>query len=81
MRLRPARCRRRPQVRLWLDCGRSDTSARRDTVNIADELADRGFDVVLRLRPGGHDYGVWRPALAEGLSWAAAPMSSGVPDR
>jgi enterochelin esterase-like enzyme len=67
-----------PQVRLWLDCGRSDTSARRDTLAIAGELSDRGFDVVLRLRPGGHDYGVWRPALAEGLSWAAAQISSSV---
>jgi len=64
-----------PQVRLWLDCGRSDTSARRDTVDIAHELADRGFNVVLRLRPGGHDYGVWRPALAQGLSWVAAGLS------
>jgi enterochelin esterase-like enzyme len=67
-----------PQVKLWLDCGRSDTSARRDTLTIATELADRGFDVVLRLRPGGHDYGVWRPALAQGLSWAAGQISSGV---
>ncbi len=64
-----------PQVRLWLDCGRSDGSARRDTVNIATELGDRGFDVVLRLRPGGHDYGVWRPALADGLRWAAGELT------
>ncbi len=66
-----------PQVRLWLDCGRSDGSARRDTVNIADELADRGFDVALHLRPGGHDYAVWRPALAQGLGWAARLITSG----
>lgn len=65
-----------PTIRLWLDCGRSDTTARRDTVNIAQKLADRGFDVVLRLRPGGHDYGVWRPALVEGLNWAAAGLQS-----
>ncbi len=67
-----------PQVRLWLDCGRSDTNARRDTVEMAHELVDRGFDVVLRLRPGGHDYGVWRPALAQGLSWAAAGLTGTV---
>ena len=67
-----------PQVSLWLDCGRSDTSARRDTLAIAGALSDRGFDVVLRLRPGGHDYGVWKPALAEGLSWAAAQISSSI---
>jgi enterochelin esterase-like enzyme len=65
-----------PQVRVWLDCGRSDTTARRDSINIATELADRGFPVSLHLRPGGHDYGVWRPALAQGLSWAAASMSN-----
>jgi S-formylglutathione hydrolase FrmB len=63
-----------PYVRLWIDCGRSDGSARRDTVDIAAALAHRGFGVVLRLRPGGHDYGVWRPALVEGLSWAAASL-------
>lgn len=61
-----------PQVRLWLDVGRSDTRARRDTIKISQELVGRGFSVVLRIRPGGHDYGVWRPALAQSLSWAAA---------
>ena len=64
-----------PSVKLWIDCGRSDGSARRDTSNIARKLAGRGFDVVLRLRPGGHDYGVWRPALMEGLQWAAANLA------
>ncbi len=64
-----------PQVRLWLEVGRSDTTARRDTVNIAQELVDRGFDIVLRIRPGGHDYGVWRPALADGLRWVAAGLN------
>jgi enterochelin esterase-like enzyme len=65
-----------PDVSLWLDCGRSDGSARRDTVHIADALAARGFHVILRLRPGGHDYNVWRPALVEGLDWAAASLGS-----
>jgi enterochelin esterase-like enzyme len=61
-----------PNVRLWIDCGRSDADARHDTVNIAYALASRGFDVTLRLRRGGHNYDVWRPALMEGVSWAAA---------
>lgn len=65
-----------PAVKLWLDCGRSDTSARRDTVQVAHALTGRGFDVVLRLRPGGHDYNVWRPALTQGLSWAASNLSA-----
>ena len=64
----------KPNLRLWIDCGRSDVSARHDTVNIADSLAARGFDVTLRLRPGGHDYGVWRPALMDAVSWAAADL-------
>lgn len=60
-----------PPMRFWLDVGRGDRSARRDTVNIADALAERGFSVVLRQRPGGHNYSVWRPALRDGLEWAA----------
>ena len=60
-----------------LDCGRSDSSARRDTVHIANVLGARGFDVVLRLRPGGHDYNVWRPALTEGLEWASGNLGAG----
>jgi enterochelin esterase-like enzyme len=63
-----------PNVRLWIDCGRSDTAARRDTVDIADALGSRGFDVTLRLRRGGHDFGVWRPALMEGVGWTAAHL-------
>ena len=64
-----------PAVKLWLDCGRSDGTARRDTVQVADALRGQGFAVVLRLRPGGHDYNVWRPALTQGLSWAAANLT------
>jgi enterochelin esterase-like enzyme len=63
-----------PNVRLWIDCGRSDVAARHDTVNIANVLASRGFDVTLRLRRGGHNYDVWRPALMEGVSWASATL-------
>jgi enterochelin esterase-like enzyme len=63
-----------PSVRLWVDCGRSDADARRDTVNIADALGARGFDVTLRLRRGGHDYDVWRPALMEAVGWAAGGL-------
>jgi enterochelin esterase-like enzyme len=66
-----------PDVRLWLDCGMSDSEARRDTVAMADVLAARGFDVNLRLRKGGHDYDVWRPALIESVSWAAAGFDTG----
>jgi enterochelin esterase-like enzyme len=67
-----------PNVRLWIDCGRSDVSARHDTVNIANALASRGFDVTLRLRPGGHDYDVWRPALMDAVRWVAADLGAPV---
>ncbi|WP_045877285.1 alpha/beta hydrolase-fold protein [Pseudofrankia sp. DC12] len=60
-----------PPMRIWLDCGRGDREALRDTLTMARLLTHRGgFDVDLRLRPGGHDYGVWRPALRDSLRWA-----------
>jgi enterochelin esterase-like enzyme len=60
-----------PPMRIWLDCGRGDREALHDTRTMADLLTHRsGFDVVLRLRSGGHDYGVWRPALRDSLRWA-----------
>jgi len=66
-----------PPMRIWLDCGRDDHDALRDTRTMAALLTHRGgFDVTLRLRPGGHDYGVWRPALRDGLRWAVIPAST-----
>ncbi|MCM3883367.1 esterase family protein [Frankia sp. R82] len=60
-----------PPMRVWMDSGRSDREALSDTLNMASTLARRpGFDVVLRLRPGSHDFGVWRPALRDSLQWA-----------
>lgn len=64
-----------PTVKLWFGCGLSDGTARRETLSISDALAARGFNVILRLRPGGHDYSVWRPALVEGLTWAANSLA------
>jgi enterochelin esterase-like enzyme len=59
-----------PPTRIWLDCGRGDHEALGDTRAMASVLARRGLDVVLRLRGGGHDYAVWRPALRDSLTWA-----------
>ncbi|KPM51822.1 esterase [Frankia sp. R43] len=60
-----------PPMRVWLDCGRADHEPLDDIREMARVLSGRrGFTVTLRLRPGGHDFGVWRPALREALRWA-----------
>ncbi|MCK9893054.1 esterase family protein [Frankia sp. AgB32] len=63
-----------PPMRVWMDSGRSDHEALSDTLSMASTLSHRPhFDVVLRLRPGGHEFGVWRPALRDSLQWAVDP--------
>ncbi|WP_101836163.1 alpha/beta hydrolase [Frankia canadensis] len=63
-----------PPTRIWFDSGLSDHEALGDTRAMAATLGRRpGFTVMLRLRPGAHDFGVWRPALREGLAWALEP--------
>jgi enterochelin esterase-like enzyme len=69
-----------PPMRVWMDSGRSDHEALSDTRTMAATLSQRpGFDVVLRLRPGSHEFGVWRPALRDSLQWAV-PRSDATPD-
>jgi len=60
-----------PTTRVWFDCGTSDTALLRGIRRISAVLAARGFPVVVRVRPGGHTFRVWRPALAESLAWAS----------
>ncbi|EIV91269.1 esterase family protein [Frankia sp. QA3] len=70
-----------PPVRIWFDCGLGDHESLGDTRAMASILGRRsGFTVRLRLRPGGHDFGVWRPALRDGLAWAL-PQTTAVPVR
>lgn len=59
-----------PNMRIWLDCGKDDHGIRRHLGQMASELSSRGFQVMLRIRPGGHTYYVWKAALAEALPWA-----------
>lgn len=60
-----------PPTRVWLSCGLMDFGPLGDIRKMALALYGRpGFTTVLRLRPGGHDFGVWRPALRDGLRWA-----------
>ncbi|WP_018500838.1 alpha/beta hydrolase [Parafrankia discariae] len=60
-----------PPTRVWLSGGLMDFGTLADLRMIALALHGRpGFTTVLRPRPGGHDFAVWRPALRDGLRWA-----------
>lgn len=65
---------RLPLMRVWLDCGRTDLLPRRQLTYVDKTLVAHGQQAMLTIRPGGHDYGVWRPALAAALAWAAPGM-------
>lgn len=62
-----------PPVRIWLDCGTGDQRLLAGMRSVAGVLAARGFPVEMHVRPGGHTFRVWRPALVESLEWAIAP--------
>jgi enterochelin esterase-like enzyme len=68
-----------PATRIWFDCGASDTALLPGIRLVATALNGRGLDVRLTVRPGGHTFRVWRPALREGMAWlyGAAPLQSG----
>lgn len=60
-----------PQMRIWLDAGSGDHDVRREETSLSADLRVRpDVTAVLVTRPGGHTYGVWRPALRAGLLWA-----------
>jgi enterochelin esterase-like enzyme len=59
-----------PPMRVWLDCGTSDHGTMRQLDRIAPVLRGDNLKVELHTRTGGHTYSVWRPALAQALSWA-----------
>jgi enterochelin esterase-like enzyme len=61
---------------VWLDAGRSDGEPLRDLQRMRNLLDRPGNVVVTRIRPGGHTYGVWRPALRDALSWLTRQLSS-----
>lgn len=59
-----------PPMRIWLDCGSADHSVLSQLRRIAPVLKSDGMTVEFHVRPGGHSYSVWRPALAASLRWA-----------
>jgi enterochelin esterase-like enzyme len=62
-----------PAVQIWFDAGRSDQGSERQEAALAQHIGGRtDLTVKLVTRPGGHTYGVWRPALRDALVWAEA---------
>jgi enterochelin esterase-like enzyme len=68
-----------PGMRIWFDVGRSDQLPRTEITAVAPLLRDRGQQVAVHLRPGGHVHQVWRAALRESLGWFAAGAPGGQP--
>lgn len=65
-----------PPMRVWLDSGTDDHKVEREITSIAATLRADHMAVQLHSRPGGHTYGVWRPALATSLAWALPLLSA-----
>ncbi len=62
-------------VRIWLDTGSSDHSVLTGLVRLHAPLLAKQIDVRLTVRPGGHTYRVWRPALRQAMDWLTASPS------
>ena len=61
---------RSPRTRIWLDTGSEDAKVKRQMDELAPVLRERGIEVSMHVRPGGHTYRVWTVALAQALPWA-----------
>ncbi|HSV65502.1 MAG TPA: alpha/beta hydrolase-fold protein [Mycobacteriales bacterium] len=66
-----------PPTRVWLDCGTGDAEILGELRRLAVELRAAGLTVEVHARPGAHTFRVWRPALAEALTWATPGLGSG----
>lgn len=55
---------------VWLDTGSRDRPALRSARSMLGLLRRGTSPPLLHVRPGGHTYGVWRPALAQALRWS-----------
>ena len=72
-----ASLRPQPPMRIWLDSGTGDTDIVHEMSSLDQTLSQRGFDVVWRVRPGGHTYWVWTAAMREALPWALGLPAKG----
>jgi S-formylglutathione hydrolase FrmB len=61
---------------VWLDAGVSESAIVGPMTRLGDALTGRGFTVQVHIRPGGHDFGTWAPALEAALPWAAQRMAA-----
>lgn len=51
--------------------GDNELSAQKDLSTLNDQARKAGMETSFRIVPGGHDFGVWRRALAEDFAFAA----------
>ena len=51
--------------------GKSEKSAQQDLSTLNDKANSAGMDTTYRMVPGGHDFGVWRHAIAEDFTYVA----------
>jgi enterochelin esterase-like enzyme len=58
-----------PPTRVYLLCGRSDKGPLTQMAAIRPILETDGLPVTWVTLPGSHTYGVWRPGLADALTW------------
>ena len=63
-----------PPTRIWFDVGRSDRDTLAEESALVPEFGKQSeVTVRLTIRPGGHSYSVWRPALRDAAVWAIEP--------
>ena len=72
--LRELAAHRAPGSAGYFVVGAQDNAYRPQQRVVAEAARAAGMSVTTRELPGGHDWGVWRPALAEALPWLAARM-------
>ena len=58
-------------LHIRFDVGRADARPRREINQLLPRLSARGVNALLVIRPGGHTYHAWVPALQQGLDWLA----------
>lgn len=58
----------------YVAVGKDDRNYRPQAMAVADAARAAGIAITYQELPGGHDWGVWRPALTGAIPWLAARM-------